>query len=81
VQEYKGYFIDGVARMIHPFNPSWYPGGSVLPPGRGSSIIEVARFELPSFTLEFKGAAEWFGFELSKLVARLQCDVRAPLRS
>jgi hypothetical protein len=40
----------------------------VLQQGPGSSIIEVARFELPSFTLELKGVAEWFGFELSKLL-------------
>jgi hypothetical protein len=40
----------------------------VLRQERGSSIIEVARFELPSFTLELKTVVEWFGFELSKLV-------------
>jgi hypothetical protein len=68
MQEYKGYFIDGTAKMVHPFDPSWYPGGNVLRQGPGSSIIEVARFELPSFKLELKGVAEWFGFELSKLV-------------
>ena len=68
MQEYNGYFIDGAAEMVHPFHPSWYPGGSVLRQGSGGSIIEVARFELPSFTLELKGVAEWFGFELSKLV-------------
>ena len=40
----------------------------MLRAGPRGSIIEVARFELPSFTLELKGVAEWFGFELSKLV-------------
>jgi hypothetical protein len=34
----------------------------------GGSIIEVARFELPSFTVTLKGVAQWFGFELSKLI-------------
>jgi len=68
MQEYKGYFIDGTAMMVHPFDPSWYPGGSVLRQGRHGSIIEVARFELPSFTVTSKGVAEWFGLELSKLV-------------
>jgi hypothetical protein len=34
----------------------------------GGSIIKIARFELPSFTVTLKGVAEWFGFELSKLV-------------
>jgi hypothetical protein len=68
MQEYKGYFIAGTARMVHPFDPSWYPGGSVLRQGPGSSIIEVGRFKLPSFKLESKGVAEWFGFELSKML-------------
>jgi hypothetical protein len=68
MEEYKGFFVDGAAKMVHPFDLSWYPGGSVLRPGRGGSIIEVARFELPKFTLELKGVAEWFGFELSKLI-------------
>jgi hypothetical protein len=68
MQEYKGFFIDGTARMVHPFDPSWYTGGSVLREGPRSSIIDVARFEIPSFTLELKGVAEWFRFELSKLV-------------
>jgi hypothetical protein len=68
MQEYKAYFIDGTAKMVHPFDPSWYPGGSVLRAGPRGSIIEVARFELPSFTLELKDVAEWFGFEISKLV-------------
>jgi hypothetical protein len=68
MQEYNGYFIDGTAELVHPFHPSWYPSGTVLRQGPGGSIIEVTRFELPTFTLELKGVAEWFGFELSKLV-------------
>jgi hypothetical protein len=68
VEKYKGYFLDGTAKMVHPFDPSWYPGGSVLRQRPRGSIIELARFELPSFTVELKGLAEWFGFELSKLV-------------
>jgi hypothetical protein len=68
MQEYNGYFIDGTARMVHPFDPSWHPGGSVLRLGPGSSIIEAARSELPSFTVTLRGVAEWFGFELSKIV-------------
>jgi hypothetical protein len=45
-----------------------YPGGSLLKPGRLGSIVEVTRFELPSFTMSMEELAEWFGFELSKLV-------------
>jgi hypothetical protein len=68
MQEYNGYFIDGTAKMVHPFDTSWYPGGSVLWPGPHGSIIEVARFELPTFTVDLKGVAEWFGLELPRLV-------------
>ena len=68
MQPYKGYFIDGEARYSHPFDPLWYPGGSVLKPGRLGSVIEVTRFEMPSFTMSMEELAEWFGLELSKLV-------------
>ena len=43
MQPYKGYFIDSSVMPVHPFNPDWYVGGSVLVPGRGSSIVEIAR--------------------------------------
>jgi hypothetical protein len=45
MQPYKGYFISGSAMPVHPFSPDWYIGGSVLVPGRGSSIMEVTRFQ------------------------------------
>jgi hypothetical protein len=47
----QGYFIDGSAMPVHPFNPDWYVGGSVLVPGRGSSIVEVTRFQLHQFAV------------------------------
>ena len=68
MQTYKGYFIDGAARMIHPFDPSWYPAGSVLKSGRFSSLVEITRFDLPSFKTEIKELAEWFGLELARIV-------------
>jgi hypothetical protein len=43
-------------------------GGSVLRPGRLGSIVEVTRFELPSFTVSVKELAEWFGLELARMV-------------
>ena len=64
----RGYFISGKAILVHPFMPDWHIGGSVLKPGRLSSIIEVVRFELPSFTVSMKELAEWFGLELSRIV-------------
>jgi hypothetical protein len=68
MQPYEGWFIDGTAKMIHPFNPLWYPAGDVSKPGRLGSIIEVTRFGMPSFPVSMRELAEWFGFELSKLV-------------
>ena len=50
MQPYKGYFIQGSALIVHPFSPDWYVGGSVLVPGRASSIVEIARFQLHQFT-------------------------------
>ena len=37
-------------------------------PGRLGSIVEVTRFELPSFTTDLHGMAEWLGLELAKIV-------------
>jgi hypothetical protein len=46
MQPYKGYFIEGTALIVHPFSPDWHIGGSVLVPGRSSSIVEIGRFKL-----------------------------------
>jgi hypothetical protein len=51
MQQHNGHFIDGAAKMIQPFSPDWRVGGSVLRPGRLGSIVEVTRFEQPSFTV------------------------------
>jgi hypothetical protein len=69
---YKGFFIEGAAKMIHPFSPDWRVGGSVLRPGRLGSIVEITRFELQSFTVGTKELAEWFGLELARMVVN-QC--------
>jgi hypothetical protein len=67
IQPYKGYFIDGSAMPVHPINPDWYIGGSVLVPGRGSSIVEITRFQLQKFTVSMKELAEWF-VEVARIV-------------
>ena len=76
IEPYKGYFIEGTARLIHPFSPDWNVHGTVLAPGRLGSIVEVTRFDLPSFTMSVKGLAEWFGLELARIVvdATWGCD-------
>jgi hypothetical protein len=68
MQPYKGYFIEGSALMVHPVSPDWYVGGSILVPGRSSSIVEITRFQLQRFTVSIKELAEWFGLEVARLV-------------
>jgi hypothetical protein len=58
MQPYKGYFIAGSALMIHPFSPDCYVDGSVLVPDRGSSIVEVTRFQFERFTVGMKELPE-----------------------
>jgi hypothetical protein len=50
------------------FSPDWYVGGSVLVPGRSSSIVEITRFQLQKFTVSIKELAEWFGLEIARIV-------------
>jgi hypothetical protein len=61
MQPYKGYLIVGTALLMHPFSPDWYVCGSVLVPGRSTSIVEITRFQLQRFTVSIKELAEWFG--------------------
>ena len=68
MQPYKGYFIQGSALLVHPFSPDWYVGGSILVPGRSSSIVEITRFQLQRFTVSIRELAESFGLEVAALV-------------
>jgi hypothetical protein len=68
MQPYNGYFITANAMPVHPFSPHWYVGGSVLVPGRSSSIVEITRFQLQQFTVSIKELAEWFGLEVARIV-------------
>ena len=67
MEDYRGYLIDGDARMVHPFDPSWYPSAIVLKSGRLGSLV-VTRFAVPLFKLEDKVVAEWFGREIAKIL-------------
>ena len=73
MQPYEQILIDGHAKMIHPFYPECYPAGNVNRHGRSSSVIEVTRFELPSFTMELEELAAWFRMELARIVVD-QCS-------
>jgi len=55
MQPYKGYFIEGSTLLVHPFSRDWYVGGSVLVPGRFSSVVEIGRFRFQRFTVSIKG--------------------------
>jgi hypothetical protein len=68
MQPYKGYFIEGSALMVHPFSPDWYVGGSVLVPGRSSSVVEIGRFQLQRFTVSIKELVESFGLAVARIV-------------
>jgi hypothetical protein len=68
MQPYKGDFIEGDALIEHPFSPDWYVGASVLVPGRGSSIVEITRFQVERFTVGIKELTEWFGLEVARIV-------------
>ena len=68
MQPYKGYFIDGSAMPVHPFNPDCYVGGSILVSGHSSSVVEISRFQLQRFTVNMKELAEWFGLEVTRIV-------------
>jgi hypothetical protein len=68
MRPYKGYFIEGSVLLVHPFSRDWYVGGSVLVPGRSSSIVEIGRFQLQRFTVSIKELAEWFGLEVARIV-------------
>jgi hypothetical protein len=56
-----------VARIIHPFSRTRYPAGAIYKQGCGSSIVEVIRFELPSFTMDIQ-ERKWFGLELCRMI-------------
>ena len=68
MEQYKGYFSEGSALMVHPFSPDWYVGGSVFVSGHSGSIVGITRFQLHQFTVSIKELAEWFGMELARIV-------------
>ena len=68
MEQYKGYFIEGSALMVHPFSPDWYVGCDVYISGPYTSIVGITRFQLLWFTVSRKELAEWFGMEVARIV-------------
>ena len=50
MEQYKGYFIDGSALMIHPFNPDWYIGVAIEKALKESKCV-VVMWSTPAFVL------------------------------
>jgi len=67
MQLHKGYWISGSAGPGPPYTTYWEILGTILKPHRGGSIVEVGRLRLPTFTVEMKELAEWFGLELCRI--------------
>jgi hypothetical protein len=64
MQPYKGYFIEGIALIVHPHSPDWYVGGSVLVSGRFGSVVKITWFQFERFTVSIKALAECSGWRL-----------------
>ena len=64
MERYKGFLISGSAVPTFATGFDWYSQGTVLRPGRLSSIIEVKRIQGEIFNS--KEAAEEDGFRLCK---------------
>jgi hypothetical protein len=63
-ERYKGYLISGSAVPTFATGFDWYSQGTILRPGRFSSIVEVRRIKGAIF--DNKEAAEEDGFRLCK---------------
>jgi hypothetical protein len=64
MERYKGYLISGSALPTFATGFDWYSQGTVLRPGRFSSIVEVQRIKGSIFNS--KEAAEEEGFRLCR---------------
>ena len=68
LQSHNGYWISGSAVPGPPYTTYWEILATILKPHRGGSVVELARWRLPTFTVELKELAEWFGLELARIV-------------
>jgi hypothetical protein len=64
MERYKGFLITSSALPTFATGFDWYSQGTVLRPGRFSSIVEVKRLQGPVFNS--KEAAEEDGLQLCK---------------
>ena len=64
LKHYKGFLIDGSAVPTFATGFDWYSQGTILRPGRLTSIVEVRRIKGPIFNS--KEAAEHHAIQLCK---------------
>jgi hypothetical protein len=64
IERYKGFLITGTAVPTFATGFDWYSQGTILRPGRFSSIVEIKRIQGPIFNS--KEEAESHGLELCK---------------
>ena len=68
MERYKGYWITGSAVPGPPYTHYWESFGKILKDGRGSSVVEVVRFQdTDRFDQDMRGLAEFFGMEISRI--------------
>jgi hypothetical protein len=69
MQPYKGYFITSSAMPVHPLTRTGTLEQCVgTGARRGSSIVEVTRFQFERLTVSIKELPEWFGLEIARIV-------------
>src|SRR5262249_13605304 len=65
----KGYFITSSAMPVHPLTRTGTLEQCVgTGARRGSSIVEVTRFQFERLTVSIKELPEWFGLEIARIV-------------
>jgi hypothetical protein len=54
--------------LVHPISFDWSVGGEVLALEPRGTVVEVSRFEMPSFSPSLRELAEGFGLKLVRMV-------------
>jgi hypothetical protein len=70
-EHFRGFNICGgaepVLEALLGHITQWSPTGSIEYVRPRGSVVELTRFRLPSFTVDDKVVAAWFGLELARL--------------
>jgi hypothetical protein len=70
-ERYRGFYLCGgaepVLETLLGHITQWFPTGSIDYVRPRGSVVELARFRLPTMTVDDKVVATWFGLELARL--------------